>query len=107
VRAVCLQRCKETPPRPPRGYRLDKGNHGGTGEKAFIKGGTMTSGPEGEPGKDKGNSPDSIPGGEVFAYNLDDSETPGGIKVRWKIRVAQGKEAERVTARQAEAIREL
>jgi hypothetical protein len=29
------------------------------------------------------------------------------MKVRWKIRIAKGKEGERVAARQAEAIREL
>jgi hypothetical protein len=44
--------------------------------------------------------------GEI-AYNLDEGKTPGGMKVRWKIRIATGKEAERVAARQAEAIREL
>lgn len=49
----------------------------------------------------------SIPGGTIFSYNLDDSKTPGGMKVRWKVRVVTGAEAQRWDARQAEAIREL
>ena len=47
-----------------------------------------------------------IPNGTIFAYNLDEKNTPGGMKVRWKIRVATGPEAQRAEARQAEAIRE-
>jgi len=54
-----------------------------------------------------GNSPDTIPNGTIFSYNLDDSKTPGGLKVRWKIRVVTGPDAARLDARQAEAIREL
>jgi len=38
---------------------------------------------------------------------MDETKTPGGLKVRWKIRVASGAEAARADARQAEAIREL
>jgi hypothetical protein len=49
----------------------------------------------------------TIPNGTIFAYNLDDRKTPGGLKVRWKIRVATGSEAARWDARQAEAIKEL
>jgi len=49
---------------------------------------------------------DAIPNGTIFAYNMDQGETPGGMKVRWKIRVATGPEAARVDARQTEAIRE-
>jgi hypothetical protein len=48
----------------------------------------------------------AIPNGTIFAYNLDEDETAGGMKVRWKIRVANGPEAARWDARQAEAIRE-
>ena len=51
--------------------------------------------------------PDNIPNGTIFAYNLDDRKTPGGLKVRWKIRVATSGEAARWDARQTEAIREL
>jgi hypothetical protein len=52
------------------------------------------------------NLPVAIPGGTIYSYNLDDSKTPGGIKVRWKIRVVSGPEAARYDARQAEAIME-
>ena len=48
----------------------------------------------------------AIPNGTIFAYNLNEGETAGGMKVRWKIRVANGPEAQRAEARQAEAIRE-
>jgi hypothetical protein len=48
----------------------------------------------------------AIPSGTIFSYNLDDTKTPGGMKVRWKVRVANGPEAARWDARQAEAIRE-
>ena len=48
----------------------------------------------------------TIPNGTIFAYNLDERQTPGGMKVRWKVRVATGPEATRVDARQAEAIKE-
>ena len=54
-----------------------------------------------------GNSPDTIQNGTIYSYNLDDTKTPGGIKVRWKVRVVTGAEAARYDARQAEAIREL
>src|SRR5262245_17912046 len=49
----------------------------------------------------------TIPNGTIFSYNLDDGKTPGGLKVRWKIRVATGPEGTRWDARQAEAIKEL
>jgi hypothetical protein len=48
----------------------------------------------------------TIPNGTIFSYNMDENKTPGGMKVRWKIRVATGPEAARVDARQAEAIKE-
>ena len=51
--------------------------------------------------------PESIPNGTIFAYNLDDSNTPGGLKVRFKIRVVSGPEAARWDERQADAIKEL
>jgi hypothetical protein len=50
---------------------------------------------------------EAIPNGTIFSYNLDDNKTPGGLKVRWKIRVATGAEGARWDARQAEAIKEL
>ncbi len=49
----------------------------------------------------------TIPNGTIFAYNLDEGKTPGGLKVRWKIRVVSGPEAARWDERQAEAIKEL
>jgi hypothetical protein len=52
------------------------------------------------------NSPATIPDSTIYTYNLDDSKTPGGIKVRWKIRVVDGPAAARYDARQAEAILE-
>ena len=70
----------------------------------------MTTLPEKPPEPSEETAYDSlktIPNGTIYAYNLDDSKTPGGIKVRWKIRVAAGPEAARWDARQAEAIREL
>jgi hypothetical protein len=48
----------------------------------------------------------AIPNGTIFAYNLDDTETPGGMRVRWKVRVANGPEAARADTRQAQAIQE-
>src|ERR1700722_20411368 len=52
-------------------------------------------------------SPEMVPGTGGIAYNLDEGKPPGGLKVRKKTRKARGKDAERVAARQAEAIREL
>jgi len=51
--------------------------------------------------------PADIPKGTVYAYNLDNTKTPGGIKVRYKIRVITGPEAARYDTRQADAILEL
>jgi hypothetical protein len=52
------------------------------------------------------NSLVTIPGNTIYSYNVDDSKTPGGLKVRWKVRVVTGPQAARYDARQAEAIRE-
>jgi hypothetical protein len=54
-----------------------------------------------------GNSTDTIPETTIYSYNLDDTETPGGIKVRWKIRVVTGPAAARYDTRQNAAIMEL
>jgi hypothetical protein len=53
------------------------------------------------------NSPDTIPESTIYSYNLDDTKTPGGLKVRWKVRVVTGPAAARYDARQNQAIREL
>jgi hypothetical protein len=54
-----------------------------------------------------GNSPESIPTDTIYAYNLDETKTPGGLKVRWKVRVITGPAAARWDARQNKAIMEL
>ena len=58
-------------------------------------------------GKRAGNSPVAIPDEAYLSYYRDDMENAGGLKVKWKIRVATGPEAARLDARQAAAIREL
>jgi hypothetical protein len=61
-----------------------------------------------ESGKEHdGNSPRAIPESTIYSYNLDDTKTPGGLKVRWKVRVVTGPAAARYDARQNQAIREL
>ena len=61
-----------------------------------------------EPRKEHvGNSPGTIPESAIYAYNLDEMKTPGGLKVRWKVRVVTGPAAARYDARQNQAIREL
>jgi hypothetical protein len=50
--------------------------------------------------------PGNIPGGTIYSYNLRESERPEGLKVRYKIRVVTGPEADRHEARLAEALRE-
>jgi hypothetical protein len=68
--------------------------------------------PEPENGREKseehaGNSPVDIPDSAIYTYNMDDSKTPGGLKVRWKVRVITGPAAAGYDARQNAAIREL
>ena len=54
-----------------------------------------------------GMGPD-IPGkGRVISYNVNEDQRPGGIKVRFKIRIATGKRAQEIDARQAKAIMEV
>ena len=43
----------------------------------------------------------------VEVYNLDHTKTPGGMKVRWRVRIATGKEAERLEKQQNQAIIKL
>jgi hypothetical protein len=54
-----------------------------------------------------GNSPVSIPESAFYSYNMDESKTPGRLKVRWKVRVITGPAAAQYDARQNAAIREL
>jgi hypothetical protein len=59
------------------------------------------------PEKLSGNGP-GIPGnGRVISYNIPEGERPDGIKVRFKIRIATGKRAREIDARQAKAIMEV
>jgi hypothetical protein len=46
-------------------------------------------------------------GARIISYNFNEDERPGEMKVRAKIRVVSGKQAEAINAAQAEAIREL
>jgi hypothetical protein len=55
----------------------------------------------------RSNSPGISPKGRVISYNVSEGERPGGIKVRFKIRIATGKRAKEIDARQAKAIMEV
>ena len=57
--------------------------------------------------KQTGNSSMIIDGARIISYNFSEGERPGGMKVRAKIRIVSGKQADAVNAAQAEAIREL
>jgi len=57
--------------------------------------------------KHDGNSGSVMGGARIISYNFNEDERPGGMKVRAKIRIVSGKQAEAVNAAQAEAIREL
>ena len=54
-----------------------------------------------------GNLPGIAPNGRVISYNVPEGERPGGIKVRFKIRIATGKRAQLINARQAAVIMEV
>jgi small-conductance mechanosensitive channel len=64
-----------------------------------------------EPGKRQVNHPGNATGmaanGRVISYNVNEDQRPGGIKVRFKIRIATGKRAKEIDARQAKAIMEV
>jgi len=45
--------------------------------------------------------------GRVISYNVNEDQRPGGIKVRFKIRIATGKRAKEIDARQAKVIMEV
>jgi len=67
----------------------------------------MTGNTQENPENGTGNSPETIQESTVYSYNLDDRQTPGGLKVRFKIRVETGQRAAHWDAVQAEAIREV
>ena len=58
-------------------------------------------------GNDADNSLGISPNGRVISYNVPEGERPGGIKVRFKIRIAAGKRAQLIDARQAAVIMEV
>ena len=62
---------------------------------------------QGKPGNDAGNSPRMSPNGRVISYNVPEGDRPDGIKVRFKIRIATGKRATEIDARQAAVILEV
>ncbi|MGH3408433.1 MAG: hypothetical protein ACRDRJ_38960 [Streptosporangiaceae bacterium] len=65
--------------------------------------------PETENGHEKqhGDSPGIMAGPRIISYNLNEAERPGGMKIRFKIRIETGKKAAAVNPQQAEAIKEL
>ena len=56
---------------------------------------------------DYGNVPGIAPNGRVISYNVPEGERPGGMKVRFKIRIATGKRAKEIDARQAKVTMEV
>ena len=68
----------------------------------------MDHGKQQENRKNGGSNPLSIsPNGRVISYNMAEGDRPGGIKVRFKIRIATGKRAQLIAARQAAVIMEV
>jgi hypothetical protein len=60
-----------------------------------------------EPKIRNNNSPGITEGPRIISYNVNEDERPGGMKVRFKIRVEKGRKAAALNAQQAEAIKEL
>ena len=58
-------------------------------------------------GNSEGKPTGITPNGRVISYNVPEGERPGGMKVRFKIRIATGKRAQLIDARQAEVIMEV
>jgi len=53
------------------------------------------------------NPPGMVKGPRIISYNFNEDQRPGGMKVRFKIRVETGKKAAALNERQAQAIKEL
>jgi hypothetical protein len=53
------------------------------------------------------NSPGIGGNDHVISYNVNEDERPGGLKIRWKIRVESGKKAAARDALTASAVKEL
>jgi hypothetical protein len=60
-----------------------------------------------ELGERDGNAVPEIDGNRIISYNLSEGERPGGIKVRYKIRVVVGLRAKALDRAQAGALREV
>jgi hypothetical protein len=58
-------------------------------------------------GKLPSNSVPTIPESGIIAYNLREGERPGGMKVRYKIKIETGPKARELDEQQAEVIWEL
>ena len=54
-----------------------------------------------------GNSPGIAENARVISYNLGEDHRPDWIKVRYKIRIATGRRAREIDARQAAVIMEV
>jgi hypothetical protein len=67
---------------------------------------TVTESGKGPEERDS-NSGSIIDKGRVISYNLSEGERPDGIKVRYKLRIATGKRARDIDARQAAVIMEV
>ena len=61
----------------------------------------------GNPVNRNGNTHEIGDNVRVISYNVPEGQRPGGIKVRFKIRIATGKRAREIDARQAKAIMEV
>jgi hypothetical protein len=53
------------------------------------------------------NSPGIADGPRIISYNLNEDQRPDGLKVRYKVRIENGKKAAALDAAQAQAIKEL
>ena len=67
----------------------------------------MAADPGNAPGKQPGKSPENNAPARITAYNLRKAERPGGMKVRYKVKIETGRKARELDARQAEVITEL
>jgi len=60
-----------------------------------------------DPGNHQGNTREIGDNVRVISYNVPEEDRPDGMKVRIKLRVATGKRAKEIDARQAKAIMEV
>jgi hypothetical protein len=58
-------------------------------------------------GNSRDNAGETLGNARVISYNLNEDERPGGMKVRFKVRVETGRKAAVLDTRQAEAIKGL